>query len=283
MGNKSYPVILLTALLLLSAFLFVPLAHGSSDTYVFLVHGYSFTGSTNAFSGWQSGTDIYQELVNAGYIVGVVSYYGTFTIYFSNGYTFQDPNFVGNHNTPIESIAGEFAYALNTVFKGQNINADIIGHSMGGLVTMYMLENYRLPINLENVISIESPFDGSPFAQLASYLGFITGYQASEMQTGSSFLTNLQNNQYNISLNYPSAVLVLYAGNYDPWWGYLFFSGGNDGVVSDASASDIIYNYYYVFPVLHVSSLDWLTYSGVAYNEYPAVSQTIMNNLAGIY
>ncbi len=259
--------------------------HGSTPTYVILVHGYNYTGGADTGAYWMSGVNIYQQLVDAGYIVGIVNYYGQFNITFSNGFSWADPNFVGTQDTPIENIAQELAYAINSITSEVGaINLDIIAHSMGGLVTVYMLENYNLEnVNLNEVITIASPFDGSPLASIATYLGLDTyiGYQAYEMQPGSAFLTSLQNNVGNMVSNYPSMTFIVYAGNYDPWWGYVFFSGDNDGVVSVNSATYIGYNYLYIFPDLHTASIDWLTWSGISYFEDQNVANTILANLAG--
>lgn len=274
-------LIFILAIVLMFLFTFLP-AHGAtSPTFVILVHGYSLTG-TEGSDQWQSGVNIYQQLIDAGYIVGVVAYYGDFYINYSNGYQFYDPSFQGTSNTPIENIAQELYAGLQDLYlEYGNVNLDIVAHSMGGLIVSEMMENEQLPLNVENVIFIGTPFLGSPFASIASYLGLdiIVGYQVDEMVPGSSFLTNIQNNMNNISIYYPSTQLIAYAGNYDPWWGYVFFNGDNDGVVSVNSATAIDYNYAYVFPDLHTSELDSITYSGISYFEDQNVANTIISNL----
>ncbi|MGC8547287.1 MAG: esterase/lipase family protein [Thermoplasmata archaeon] len=278
MGKSIFLIIALTSIFL---FTFIP-AHGTSTpTIVILVHGYSITGSEGS-DQWQSGVNLYQQLINAGYIVGVVAYYGGFYINYSNGYQFSDTSFQGTSNTPIENIAQELYIGLQNLYNNYgNVNIDIVAHSMGGLIVSEMMENEQLPLTVQNVIFIGTPFLGSPFASIASYLGLdiIVGYQADEMVPGSTFLTNLQNNMNNISYYYPSTELIVYAGNYDPWWGYLFFSGDNDGVVSVNSATAINYNYAYEFPDLHTSEFDSFTYSGISYFEDQNVANTIISNL----
>jgi len=262
-------------------------AHSSPPTYVLLIHGYSMDGSYAA-NVWQGGLNIYQTLVNHGYIVGLVSYYGVFSITFSNGLTFKDPNFYGTQNTPIENVASELGYALTKIFGSMGpVNLDIVAHSMGGLVTLYMLENYKIPnVNLVNVIYIASPFNGSPFASIASYLGLdiFVGYQADEMVPGSSFLNNLHYNLKNAIKNYPSTTFNVYIGTYDPWWGYVFFSDDNDGVVDYYSAIYVYFKYVYTFPNdVHTYFLDNFTWKGICYFEDSYVLGKLLNNLSGKY
>ncbi len=260
----------------------------SSNTYVLLVHGYAVadTGGTPTSTPFTSGVNVYNQLVSEGYIVGLVSYYGTFTVTFSNGYTYTNSNFQGTANTPIQDISYQLGDFITSFSSGQHINLDIVAHSMGGLVTMYMLEHFTFPnVNLENVIFIASPFGGSPFASVAQYLGlgWYVGTEAYQMVSGSSFLNDLHNNLGNAYSNFGHTTWIAYAGNYDPWWGYLFFSGDNDGVVSVNSAFDVSLNHVYVFGDIHTSSLDWLTWDGVSYFEDQSVANEISYNLAGYY
>ncbi|MGC9166834.1 MAG: hypothetical protein ACP5GR_04210, partial [Thermoplasmata archaeon] len=51
-------------------------ADQNNQTFVILVNGYTVSG--NGY--WMMGVDIYQQLVNAGYTVGIMSYYGPFVI-----------------------------------------------------------------------------------------------------------------------------------------------------------------------------------------------------------
>ncbi|MGC8691462.1 MAG: alpha/beta fold hydrolase [Thermoplasmata archaeon] len=257
-------------------------------TFVILINGYTVSG--NGY--WMMGVNIYQQLVDAGYIVGIMSYYGPFSINFSNGYQYIIQNFNGTNNTPIETISATFAQALITIEqKYGSVNFDIVAHSMGGLITMYMLENYILPINLKNVITIGSPFEGTNTAYVAYFLGMIgvssyqnAGYQDEEMMPGSAFITNLNYYHSNVTSNYPNTVITAYAGNYDPWWGYIiFFGASNDGLVPDYSALGFYHNYQFVFPDLHSPDWDQYTWGGISYFEDQNVANTILNNLAGNY
>lgn len=259
-------------------------AHGATPQYVLLVPGYSLNGSPN-YSDWLSGVNIYNQLVAAGYTVGLVSYYGSFVLNFSNGLSWTNYSFQGTVNTPIEQISFQLYMALQQISDQiGSMNLDIVAYSMGGLVTTYALENYNFNgIYINELITIATPFDGSPLATVAQYLGLncLTGYQTNEMQSNSPFLQNLQNNWWNIEYKYPQLNFVVYAGNYDPWWGYLFFSGDNDGVVSVNSATYMGYNYFYTFPDLHTSSLDSFTWSGISYFQDQNLANTLISNLQG--
>jgi len=269
----KFLMLILPIILLFS--LAMPLSHGQNAQYVILIHGYNFEG-TSSWQDWMSGVNIYSQLVSAGYIVGVVSYYGEFYINFSNGYSYSDPNFIGTINTPIENISYELVNSLNNIFGGQYPSVSFVAYSMGGLVLSYAIENYNMNFQINSIVFMATPFDGSPIANVANYLGLNVGYQAYEMESGSSFIVNLQNNIYLLQGSYNITVI---AGNYDPWWGNLFFNGDNDGAVSVASAESCPFNYSYIFPDLHSSSMDQFTLSGISYFEDQNVANAIINSI----
>lgn len=255
----------------------------TAPTYVLLVHGYDLSGHGESHV-WTSGVNVYNQLVSAGYIVGVVTYYGNFSIAFSNGATYQNSSFSATINTPIENISLVLGNAIESIFNGMNVNLDIVAHSMGGLITEYMLEHFQFSnINLKNVIYIATPFDGSPLAALSNCLLIQSGYQADQMVKGSNFLTSLRNNESSAFTYYSNTNWIVYSGNHDPWWGYMIFSGNNDGVVSDNSATYINYTYSYTFNAVHSSSVATYTTSGISYFQDQNVANTILSNLNGTY
>ncbi|MGC8505387.1 MAG: esterase/lipase family protein [Thermoplasmata archaeon] len=260
----------------------LPLSSASSqNTYVLLVHGYSpgDLSGTPSTGTWTGGVNFKQQLIDAGYTVGVVSYYGAFSISFNNGYTYYNNSYFGTANTPIQNIGMQMGIALGKIFSSGTATVDIVAHSMGGLVVLYALEHYHYSqIDLKNVIFIATPFGGSPFANVAQYLGLSStvGQQAYQMVAGSAFLSALDNAAGNAVNNYPDTVWTVFAGNYDPWWGYIFFNGQNDGVVSVRSATYLGYNNLYIFPDLHTGFLDGLTWGGISYFEDQNVANVML-------
>jgi uncharacterized alpha/beta hydrolase family protein len=189
----------------------VPKALVTSCTYVLLVHGYNIDNTTES-DIWYQGVNMEQQIANAGYVVGVVSYYGEFTVNYSNGYNYTNNSLNGTINTPIEQVAGALADAIYNLSANGNITLDIMAHSMGGLVVLYMLENYIFPnVNLHNFITLGTPFNGSNLAEIASFISIkYSGYQAEEHSPGSAyFLLNCKQ----ISITSPMHTQIPYLCN----------------------------------------------------------------------
>lgn len=255
---------------------------GSKDTYVILVHG--FDPAIDPSSVWTYGINVDAQLVEAGYTVGIVSYYGEFTLTFNNGLRYSDPGFVGTTNTPIQTIGLELAKAVVHLFGTRGATLDLVGHSMGGLVVKYMLEDsLGLRIHVKNVIYLGSPMNGAPLSALSGYVN-ASGYQADEMEQGSGFLTQLFGNQGNISKDFPGAVQLVYSGDADPLWAATYFLGNpNDGLVEVPSTLHTSYAYSYLFPDLHIPELDVYTPGSVSYFEDQKVPSEMLANFAGHY
>ena len=100
------------------------------------------------------------------------------------------------------------------------------------------------------------------------------------MESGSSFLQQLQNNVGKAVSYYSSTIWTVYAGNYDPWWSFVFGYASNDGVVSVSSATYIGYNHLYLFNDVHTGGMPtW----GTAELSDSAVANTLVKNLAGSF
>ena len=251
--------------------------------YVVLVHGYDPT-TVPAWTVWTYGVDLEGQLVAAGYRVIVVSYYGEFTLAFSNGRVYGDPTFFGTTNTPIEKIGLELAKELQATIGYSFATVDLVGHSMGGLVVMYMMEHALLRgITIGNVVFLGSPLGG---ASSSAWSGFYntTGYQMSEMWTGSTFLASLNASANQARANYPHAEWLAYAGEADPTWSTTYFQfHANDGLVAANEVSALGDNHFYAFPDLHIPTLDVYDPGHVSYFEDPAVAAEMRANFAGTY
>jgi len=254
---------------------------GPVPTYVILVHG--FDPAVYPATFWTYGDNMYGQLVKAGYIVGIVSYYGEFTLTLSNGVKFTDSSFYGTMDTPIQSVGQEVGVGLKHVLPQTQVNLDIVGHSMGGLVTMSMLENTKIAhVTLRNIVYLASPLNGAPLSAMSYYVN-MSGYEAVEMEQGSPFLTQLAANTNNISAQYPSAQTLVYAGDANPIWAASTFGGPNDGLVSVASDTHTAYSHSYEFPDLHMPSLDFYDIGFVSYFEDQKVTNELLSNFAGHY
>ncbi|MGC8646629.1 MAG: alpha/beta hydrolase [Thermoplasmata archaeon] len=280
-------VIVIASVVVLNILPDASFADMNNPTYVLLVNGFHDPGNGQ----WMMGVNIYSQLVNAGFVVGIVSFYlGPFVINLSNGLQITNNSYYGTNNTPIENISYQLYLGIENLTEIYgNINMDIVGYSMGGLVVSYMLENYQLPVNLENVIFIGTPFGGTPYAEVVSFLqgmGMLKnyGYQVKEMSPGSNFINNLQQNEQNITNNYPDTVIITYAGDSTPWWADVLFHGiQDDGVVTIQSATDFYHNYQYVFHALHTITIVNYTWGDYSYFQDQNVANTLINNLEGNY
>lgn len=223
------------------------------------------------------------QFIEAGYQVIVVSYYGEFTMTFSSGLIYSDPTFFGTTETPIEQVGSELGKALTQTIGNSGANVDLVGHSMGGLVAMYMMEHDRIPgITLRNVVFLGSPLGGAPITLLSQFDN-MSGYQAVEMEAGNAFLVGLKHNVTLAQTNYPGAEWLAYAGDANPAWGLRYFHQADDGLVEVSSVTALGYDHRYLFPVLHIPELDAFDPGHVSYFEYPAVTREMLDNFQGIY
>lgn len=255
---------------------------GLTPTYVILVHGFN-PSTIPAWTVWTYGVNVEAQFIHAGYRVGVVSYYGTFTLTFNNGASYSDPSFVGTLNTPIENISLELGKALKATIGANPATVDFVGHSMGGLVTLYLMEHVNLgKLHIGNVVFLGSPLGGAPITALSAYDN-MSGYQAVEMEATSPFLAGLHANVSLAKAQYPGALWLVYAGDANPPWGVQYFNGPNDGLVSVASDTMLGYAHFYTFPDLHIPSLDGYDPGHVSYFEDQSVASELLKNFRGSY
>ncbi|QAA80448.1 hypothetical protein EI546_01310 [Aequorivita sp. H23M31] len=161
----------------------------------------------------------------------------------------------------IDQNGQKLAELINSKFSG--IKVDLIGHSMGGLVSRSAIENHNADIQVNNLITLGSPHKGSPLAVARYLLGYLIAYDnplslkfyndytqgIQDLEPSSNFIQNLENNQespvpyYAISaINAPCHLYGVVIGNGSCWPGSWILEGDDDGVVSQTSALGIANN-----------------------------------------
>ncbi|MFK7810075.1 MAG: lipase family alpha/beta hydrolase, partial [Saprospiraceae bacterium] len=95
-----------------------------------------------------------------------------------------------NLNEPIEKIAEEFNKRLEELdLKPGQKQIDIVAHSMGGLVSRYMIEHIRKGDGLINrLIMLGTPNGGSPFGSIPEYLSILHKLTATAINFSKPFL-----------------------------------------------------------------------------------------------
>ncbi|WP_338790601.1 T9SS type A sorting domain-containing protein [Bernardetia sp. MNP-M8] len=189
---------------------------------IVFIHGYSSRAST-----WWEGNDMYSKAYADGYRTAFVSVHPDKNMW-ENGQLF---------NNMLGTITNRFG--VNKVV--------VVAHSKGGLDTDAALVHYGATNKVERAITLSSPHNGTPLADLAqsgwvSWLSGVFG-QVNDatncMQTGyaSYFRTQTANNS-----NYSNAKfrtvgawgyggILWVPGVYLSWNGGGSSTGGNDGVV----------------------------------------------------
>lgn len=201
-----------------------------SNNYLLLVHGYE--GSSSGFNTLQT----YDCFVN---------YYGTENIIAIDYYDDNigcEPEFSDvTIYTSIGSIGHLFKdYILHNFGNGDTI--DIIAHSMGGLVTRYMVKHHYpvlrdAGITINHIATCGTPNHGTNWATIFAWFvpGVITlfgGTQALQMCVGSSFLNSLNADDetpYSVDDSGEDATIEYST------FAILGGLGWNDGVVDTAS------------------------------------------------
>jgi len=189
----------------------------STDKVLIMVHGW--TGSPSP--AWSSFLNkIKPQITTSDY-----THYLTFG--YNSGLSINDNGII-------------LSDILQTTINGAKV--DFVTHSMGGLVARSAIENHNCEEIVSNLITLGTPHQGSPAAVLRYFLGFTIGvigvdpsayisYNVNtqgfrDLNTFSTFLTNLNNNPAPITNYYPiSAIKDLH---------HL-----NDGVVRKPSALGI--------------------------------------------
>jgi uncharacterized protein (TIGR02145 family) len=140
---------------------------------------------------------------------------------------------------------------IKTYSNGAHI--DIVGHSMGGLVSRSMIEKYNGAVNIRKLITLGTPHEGSPLAVLRYAIGALVAmdspFQIStynyntqgfdDLNTFSNFITEMK------KLSNPAIQYYTIAATNDPAKHLLsiitsnILPGLDDGVVSVSSAHGV--------------------------------------------
>jgi uncharacterized protein (TIGR02145 family) len=167
---------------------------GSSDKVLIMVHGW-ISSPSSAWKGFL--TKIKPKIECAGY-----------TQYLTFGY---------NSSLSIDENSILLANLLQTKMNGATV--DIVGHSMGGLVTRSAIENHGCSGIVRNLITLGTPHLGSVAANLRTFLGISlsSSYEGSnysvntqgfrDLIPSSVFLTNLNDNPAPTTNYYPIGAL----------------------------------------------------------------------------
>lgn len=168
---------------------FSQVEQGPPDHHLLLVHGYG--GYSN---GWNQLVNYEPFMVYYGPNINAIDYYGDHAGF--------EPQFAGvTVYTPIEVVGAALAAFILVNYQAGD-TLDILSHSMGGLVTRYMIKNYYSSIKNAGITIKHVGTAGTPNHGIALYtltnipiIGGITlaaaGTQVIQMATGSKFLMAL--------------------------------------------------------------------------------------------
>lgn len=174
------------------------------------VHGYDSSGTAigHSCTGYFDGT--YNALESWGHSGGraLIRYYrdDTNCNVDSHAHGSHSTHHAGGHSTgnghtrdtSNRHLGYHLAWTIYNLYSSKGITVDVIGHSMGGLITRYAVGevargNPDFPPSLlvEDVVTVGTPHGGSGFAW------FCGNVQCVEMRSGSSFLNYLSSNSPN--------------------------------------------------------------------------------------
>ena len=116
-------------------------------------------------------------------------------------YPRTDAHQSGSHDMDgdIRHLGYHLAWMIYTQYSSKGVTVDVVGHSMGGLITRYALwgiqtnqPDFPPYLYVEDVVTLGTPHSGSGYA---SWCGW--SYECTQMSTGSSFMSWLASNAPN--------------------------------------------------------------------------------------
>ncbi len=186
----------MTATLLALALVFATVspADARTDTKskpVILVHGYNFTGGTNCSSNWSTVIASLKAQGFTGPFIRV-SFYGADTNCDVNLHSYG--SFADRDSW--KAIAKALSNYVYTTYTSKGIAVDLVGHSMGGLITRGAVygagkgeSGFSKPIDVEDSVTLATPHDGAAWYSYLCLWG-----QCSTLKPGSSDLNWLNQN-----------------------------------------------------------------------------------------
>lgn len=171
--------------------------------------------------GWSSThatVKYYEGDTNCGY---ALDHHGSHSTHYASGHGGSPTSH--NADADIRHLGYHLAWMIYDHFTAAGQTVDVVGHSMGGLITRYMI--HRIQANdpdfppylyVEDVVTLGTPHEGSGWAS-----GCPWSTQCNQMENGSSFINYLAGNASN-----PQA---------DGGTDWTTISSYDDGIVSEGS------------------------------------------------
>lgn len=214
-------------------------AYARTDTRskpIVYVHGWSSSSATDC-TMWTSMDNQLRAWGHTGTKMTVKYYssdsnctdsllsYGSHTKHYGSSHTTH------NNGTDIRHLAYHLAQMITAKFGSNPV--DIVAHSMGGLITRYMVgerarNNADFPSSLtvEDIVTMGTPHNGTGWAN------FCGGTQCVQMRPGSSFINYLNANAQNPK-----------AGDTD----WTLMGSDDDAIVSASSATSMTANHKVIY------------------------------------
>lgn len=163
--------------------------------------------------------------------------------------------FVYNSSWSIRTNGEKFAKALE--MYSNNAQIDIVAHSMGGLVSRSMIEQYHGSKYVNRLITLGTPHEGSPLAATRYFLGYLVGLTGTthilEEQIYNFFTQGFRDLNVNSDfileidkLKTPpvpyfslAAINTIKEGQYLAQMSSNFITGDDDGIVAVSSAKGV--------------------------------------------
>lgn len=176
-----------------SAAVSAPSRSDSNTEPVYFIHGIQKSGGTNCYGNWGNadGNTIAAFKGSLGWkgSITTIGYYSGDTNCTRNIYP------TGTINTGIHTLAKALANDIYNYHSKYGRSIDVVAHSMGGLIIRDALASVQRKeagfppyLYVEDVVTMSTPHQGSALGT------FISSTQATQLSTGSEYLSKLPHN-----------------------------------------------------------------------------------------